>query len=371
MLRHLLILLTIAFLAFPAARAFAEVNAVPHVMVLEEYDSNIAFSDSDELSDWITRTQTGVDVIYEGKVDRAKLTADVYHRFYHQYSEFDNTSEDLFLDVTHEFTKYDSMRLTDHLTHGTEPASLEAQFDRGTGRYTYTSNDLHIDYYHDFTSQLRNILRFGNQLNYKSRSDLTDSTQYSLSEGVEYAFNSRDIGLAEIGYNIRDYNPGGDIQSYSLTLGWRHYFTSQLNLLAVAGYGFHTNTLNSTSGHPVYSLTLTDEVTDQLRAILSYSWQNSTSVSSSDVLESERVNFSLIDQVNPRLRVDLNAFYGTGTYDSSKTETTLTGASAGLQYELFHRTSLVASISYTQQDANVITNEYTRTFASVGIRREF
>jgi len=369
-LRQYLVFITLLLL-LPATRAFAEITTVPHVMVLEEYDSNISYTAENELSDWITRTQTGVDIIYEGKVDRAKLTADVYHRFYQKYSEFDNTSEDLFLDVTHEFTKYDSMRLTDHLTHSTEPTSLEAQFDRGTGRYAYSSNDLEITYYHDVTSQLRNILRFGNQLDYRSRSDLTDSTLYSLSEGVEYAFNSRDIGLAEIGYAMRDYSLGGDIQSYYLTLGLRHYFSSQLSLQAVAGYGFLTNTQNSTSGNPTYSLTLTDEVTDQLRAILAYSWQNSTSASSSDAFKSERVSFGLIDQVNLRLRVDLNAFYGSGTYDTSKTKNTLSGASAGFAYELFRATSLVASISYTQQDSNVLTDEYTRTFASVGIRREF
>lgn len=355
--------------ASSSARADLEIK--PHAAVTEEYDSNINYSATNEISDSITRVQAGADLQYSGKLDSVTLSADVAHRFFQKHSDFDNTSENLSLNLDHEFSRYDRINVVDSFSHSTEPRSLTDEFERSQGRYTSTINTLDLTYKHDLTSQLTGILRYGNEIDEYSREDISDSSRNTLGVGAEFAFNSTNVGLVDYSYSVRDYSPGGSAETNSVTAGVRHYFSSQLSLQAVAGYEFISAVNGKSYTDPVYTVTLSDSITEKLEGSLSYRWENSTSGYSSDVLSNERWTLSFVDQVTERLKVNLQGFYGQGTYEQSQLEQDMTGGSFGFMYELFAHVKWTTQVSYSKQTSNYAYNEYDRTFVSSGIRIEF
>ncbi|MGE5309277.1 MAG: hypothetical protein ACM3OC_09340 [Deltaproteobacteria bacterium] len=369
-MRQLTILLLSALFLAPAA-ACASLDILPHATMSEEYDSNISFLPTNAVSDWITRAQVGLDVTYEGSHDSVKFKSDYFYRFYHAHTNFDNGSGYVNLDVSHDLTDKDHIGFTENFRHGTDPSSLEDQFGRTSGRYTYTNNILDTNYSRELTSWWKAILRYSNEIDHYSREDISDNKRNTFGIGSEFTFSSTDIGLVDYKHTLRSYDPGGNVRVDTVTGGFRHYFTSDINLEAVTGYDFIRTINNVTSTDPVYNITLTDSITDKLEAKLSYLWENSTSAFSNDLFKNHRYSLGFIDQVNRRLKVDLQGFFGHGVYQQSRQKQVLKGASFGYMYELYPHWNLVNSISYTKQSSNVASAEYTRTFFSVGLRVEF
>lgn len=366
------LLITSALLALaPVVPAHAEMRLNPHASLSEEYDSNISYSSQNEISDMITRLEAGLALQYSGKLDSIALTGSIFHRFYKSHSSFNNTGENLGLTMNHEFSRFDRIRISDRYGHGTEPRSLEEEFGRSAGSYTFTNNVFDLAYTHDFGNRLTGTLNYAIENTVYSREDLSDSVRNTFGAGAEFAFDSKNIGLVDFSHTIREYTPGGTATVDSLTAGVRHYFSSQLNLQAVAGYDFIKSADGTSYTNPVTVLTLTDEITDKLQARLSYQWSNSTSNYDGDVFKNNRLSLSFSEQYNQRLKFDIQAFYGSGTYEQAQVDQVLHGASCGFQYELLRHIMWTSRLGYSQQSSNVASNEYSRTYASTGVRVEF
>jgi excisionase family DNA binding protein len=366
---HLLLLALLVTLVPATARA--DVKFTPHVALQEEYDSNITYSHDNVISDSITRLEAGLAMDYTGKMDTMRLTGDIFHRYYRQNQEFDNTSETLQLEETHEFSKFDKLSISERYDHGTDPTSFDNQFGRTTGRYSHTSNAIDLVYRHEFTSRLTGILRGGDAFTHYSRNDISDFTTLSAGLGAEYAFGAKTIGLADYKYAKTEYSPGGSVSSNIFTGGVRHYFTSEINLEAVAGYQFLKTITNESSKNPVVVITLTDDVTNKLQAKVSYAWEDFSSEYSTDILKSSRLSAGIVDQVNRRFKVDFSGFIGTGQYQLTDERDTLKGVNFGALYELYPHVALTGSINYSVQSSNVTSASYDRTYISGGLRVEF
>ncbi len=372
-MRRLELFLPATLLCFiPLTPAFCDIHIHPHASVIEEHDSNITYASDNEVSDSDTRIEAGIDAEYEGKVDNITLQSFVFRRYYNKHKEFNSNSWFIKGKLDHEFGRYDKISVSESFHRGSQPQSFTELFGRiVNGFYTFNSNYFSAEYTHELTSQFNVIARYSNSINTYSRSDISDNYENKPGLGLEYAFTSRDYALLNYSYSHIKYEPGGIVRTSDATAGFRHYFTSQVDLEALAGYAFIKNIQHERSRNPIYRLTLSDSVTDKLDAKLAYTWAYSTSAFSTDVFKNERLELDLTDQYNERLKVDTAIFYGKGTYQTSNLKTDLAGGRIGFLYGMTKYVELAVSADYERQTSNDPGSEYRRAYYSAGLRIEF
>ncbi|MDD5348337.1 MAG: hypothetical protein PHT59_06975, partial [Candidatus Omnitrophica bacterium] len=339
--------------------------------VIESYDDNITFAQSNAKSDSLTSVIVALEAIREEKLKKISLGASIAHNFYQTYSDFDNTAVTLTGSLQQEFDKYSRISLRDAFRHADEPASFEDEFGRTAGRYSYYRNNLDLEYTHDFTRQFTMIARASNEVYDVNRNDLSDSYLYRLGLEGDYALSSQAIVYGLYDVYRREFDPGQEALFNLLAAGSRYYFTSQLSCDARAGVNFINSYDEKDYTKPSLFVSITDEFDAASRATLSVVREYSANRDTQDLFDYWQANASFTRQAFERLRASLNAFYGKGTYDAYDIEDTLQGAGASFEYDLLHNARLVLRYTYSRTESNVTSREYKRNFYSGGISIRF
>jgi hypothetical protein len=335
------------------------------------YDDNITFARDNRKSDSSTDLSLGLDAKYEGKTRSLGLSANLNHQFFQTYSNFDHTSENASLTYNQEFSKYSRMSLQESFSHTQEPRSFADEFGRTSGRYSYITNRLGLDYTHELSRQLSLIARFSNDLYDPSRSDLSRSSQNRASLEADYALSSRTITYA--GYSLirRDFSPGSDALFNILFAGLREYFTTQLFLDAGAGFNFIRSFNGRNYNRPFLQLALTDDFNATDRASLTLTKNYTANAYTQDLFNYWQVSCAFLKQVFPRLSLNADIFYGQGTYSAIDIKDKLSGSSLGLGYELWHNTKATLQYSFSQAKSNDSGRDYKRNYVSAGLTMNF
>jgi opacity protein-like surface antigen len=337
----------------------------------EAYDDNITFANTNKKNDSSTNLNLGVDGKYEGKTRSLTFSADLSRQFFDTYTNFDNTSENASLTYNQEFSKYKRMSLKDSFTHSQEPRSLEDEFGRTSGRYSYSRNNISLDYTADISKQLSLIWRYANEIYDPSRKDLSNSYMNKLGVEADFAFNSQTIGYATYDFSYRTFDPGTSATFNILGAGLRQYFTNQLYADLRAGIDFIDSFNDRTYTKPSYQFSLTDEFDKESQLTLAILKEYSANAYSEDLFNYWQVSAALARQLLQRLRVNLNVFYGRGEYINFDINDRLRGAAMGLDYDLLHNLKLNLSYSYSKTVSNFSSRDYTRNYVSAGLRMEF
>ncbi len=368
--------ITLSFLLYLApslgwAYQIGEADIELRAGVIEAYDDNITFAGSNKKSGSNTSLNLGLDGKYEGKNRGLSFSADINHKFFNSYSNFDNTSENVSITFQQELSVYQRVSLRESFTHSEEPKSFEDEFGRNTGRYSYYVNNVSCDYAADISKQLSLIFHYANEIYDPNRADLSQSFQNSLGAQAEYAINSQSTGYITYDFTRRDFNPGTKVTFNTLGGGWRQYFTSQFYADSRAGIDF----INSFSGRnyakPFYQFSLGDQFDEQSRLTFSLSKEYTVNAYTEDIFNQWRSSIAFSKQILARLSSSLSVFYGEGEYTNQGIKDEFSGSSIGLNYELWHNTRFNAGYSYSKTDSNLDGRGYTRNYISAGLMMGF
>ena len=340
--------------------------------VSEEYNDNISQNSVNAKSDAITNLKFGLNAFYEGKTQNLNFSGDIIRHIFSQNPKLSNTTEEFGLRYNKEFSRRGRLSLTEAFLHSEEPTSFEDEFGRTSGRYSYTRNRFNSSYTHDLSKQITLSLNYGNETIEYSRVNPADTFTNNAGFEAAYAISSADILYAIYGFTVKKYAHGSAFKTNRLSGGWRHYFTSQLYLDALAGQDFiKSSHLNRAKTENYISTSLTDEFDQTTKGVLSFLKEGGANSDTQDIRESWRVSLDLTKQLFARLNAGLSGFFGEGKFSSSGTNDKLKGANIGLAYEISKSWKSNLSYSLSNLTSNVSTREYTVNRISLGATYEF
>lgn len=337
----------------------------------EAYDNNVTYERENEIEDFITNLILGFNWNYEGKTRAIGFTGRVTREIFAKNSRFSNTSQDFDFSLKNEFSKYDSVSLSDSFTHAEEPRSFEDAFGRTTGRYNYTKNKVDLSYNRDISKQLALIARYSHNADFFSRKDLSDTTMHGAEAELDYALSSATILLAGNDFSHRSFEPGGSATTNTLAFGIKHYFTSQLSVVARSGVEFMESYNGRNFTKPLVAASLIDEVDENTLTSLSFMKRYYTNAYEQDLFDYQQFSAGIRRQLYERLGFSLSGFYGRGKYVSLGIKENLQGVKAGFTYDLRRNISLRTDYSYSRADSNFPGREYAKNTFSLGCSGEF
>ena len=362
-------------LAGPMGNAWAfrlgNVEVTPRGGVSETYDDNVTYTKVHKIKDYITRTWVGLSAAYDNKTTTFAASGSYYHEFYANNNGFNNNGGDFTASVNSELSKFDRVSLSDTFSETEEPRSFEDVFGFTGGQYSSTRNRVDLGYARDISEHFGASLRYSNEYDSYSRSDIAKS--YYNTAGVEgaYIFSSDLSVIGAYDFTARDFSPGSNTRVNTLSGGIRKYITKQLYFDGFGGVDF----INSFSGRrytkPMVQVSLTDDINDRTSASLSFRDRYDTVSYTQDLFNQWQVSAGLSHEIFQKLRGTLSAFYGHGEYVSTSVTTNLIGSSAGLSYDINDHWKATANYSYSHETENTRLGGYLKNRVTLGLTAEF
>lgn len=373
--RYFLKIFLIIFLAASYQPVFAyhvgNVEINPSASVRETYDDNITYVNTDPKQDFITTATLGLSAKYEGKTESLDFLGQVHQEIFAKNDKFDNTSEDFTLNFQKEFSRYDRISLKDVFLHAQEPRSFEDAFGRTSGRYSYSKNRFSLGYSHDFSKQISLTGSYANEADVFSLSGQSDSYLNRIGLRLEDALSSSAILLFSYGLAYRNFVPGKNALTNTLTTGLRYYFTKQLYLEGNAGVDIIDSFDNRTYCKPLVNFSLIDDVDENTRTNITFSHKYSTNAYEQNIFNYTQISASVTRRLLERLAVSLNGFYGEGKYIGLDIKDKLTGAGVGFAYDIGHNIKGTLNYNYERTQSNIDTREYAKNSISLGLEVDF
>jgi hypothetical protein len=337
----------------------------------EIYDSNVTFLKDDPVDDFITRLSLGLDLNYQAKTTNFSLLGYIASNIYAKNSDFNNTSEDITLAFNKDFSKYDSLSITDTFTNAEDPSSFQDAFGRAAGRYSHLMNAFSTVYTRAISKTLSLLGRLGNQVDYFSTKDNLDSVMSSIGAELNYALSSATILLLSNDFSRRNFLGGPAANTDTLLAGIKHYFTSQLSLEGRAGVDFLESYNRDKFTEPVIILSLIDEIDKNTRSTVSFTKRYDATAYEQDLFDYQEFSANIFKQLSQRFTGSLRAFYGQGEYAELGITDRLAGLGVGLSYDLRENIKLRASYAYAQTDSTADDRDYKKNLFSLGCTMEF
>ena len=349
------------------------------VSVGEEFDDNITLAEKDELEDFITKVGLKVGVIYEGKNRTLELIGNINNQTFAKNDIFNNITQDVTLNFTNEFSKYDRMSLKNVFFHSEAPLSEfreeffeEEQFgERGGGRLDYFKNRFNVNYSRDIAKQLTITTRYANDIDIFSGVDRPSSSQNRAGLETAYSFSPTTIFFFTYDFSIREYEDRGNISINTIATGIRQYITKKLYFDGKTGLDFIDSVDDTSPTRGLIRSSLTYQIDRDLDASVSFQKSNNASSFSPSIFGGWRTSASVTRQMLERLRFSLLAFYGEGKSLSTDFEQKLLGANSTLTYDISKNLKGNLTYSYSQSDPNIESSGYTRSMVFIGLTAGF
>lgn len=335
------------------------------------YDDNITYAETDKKADFISTLSTGLGLKYENRRTFANFHILLNQDLYWKYTNNNNLSEHVSMDLRHDLTKFDHLSVSDRFTHADEPTSFEEEFSRSGGRYSYFRNRFDINYVRDFTEELSLQVGYGNDIDDATTDDVMDSQANRFSIQGVFAFNSRMSTYGFYNYTNRELDPGGEARINTLGVGVTQTLSEQLSLDIYTGADIIDSYNGDQLTKPLWGAKLKHQINDRSAANLSYSQRYSTNPYTADVFKSWTISGGIDSQLLQRLYSDLTIFYGRGEYSMLKIDDDLFGGSAGLTYEINKNVKSNILYTYSQTSSNIDSREYKKNTVYLGITAGF
>ncbi len=348
------------------------------VSIGEEFDDNITLADKDELEDFITNAGLKVGVIYEGKTRSLELIGNINNQTFAKNDIFNNITQDVTLNFTNEFSKYDRMSLKNVFSHSEAPLFSRDEFfeeeqfgERGGGRLDYFKNRFNVNYSRDFAKQLTITTRYANDIDIFSGVDRPSSAQNRAGLETAYSLSPTTIFFFTYDFAIREYEDQGNISINTIATGIRQYITKKLYFDGRTGLDFIDSVDDKSPTRGLIRSALTYQIDRDLKASISFQKSNNADSYSPSLYSGWRTSASLTRQMLERLRFSLLAFYGEGKSLSGDFEQKLLGANSSLIYDISKNLKGNLTYAYSQSDPNIETSGYTRTTVFLGLTAGF
>ncbi|MCF6151594.1 MAG: hypothetical protein E3K38_04745 [Candidatus Kuenenia stuttgartiensis] len=343
----------------------------------EMYDDNVRFEKENKIDDLITIAGIEAVAKYEGKRRMFEIGADVSSQTFAHHDVYDNITQEVTTRFRNEFSKYDSVSLTNHFSHSDAPLFnrkkdffLE-QFGRTGGRFDYYQNRFDIEYLREVTRRLAVSFRYDNDIDVFTGVDMENSFYHSAGARANYMLTS-DTGLLLSGnYAGRWFEDGGNASIYTITTGIRQTITNKIYFDGKIGVNVVDSFDNEDFSKLLADAALFYRTDSDLLGRLSFTKKTDTNPYVEDVFNNWRISASLAHQFLKRLGSSVSVFYGRGEFDASGSEQRFTGLNTTVLYDISKRLTGTFTYTYSDADSNINTADYTKNTAFFGIKAEF
>lgn len=337
----------------------------------ESYDDNIAYAPDNEKDDFITRLSLGLRGTYTGKTSGLSVLGRFNYDKYLDNDNYDNDSQEVYLDLFKEFSEYFRFEGGDVFTHAEDPSSFEDEFGREQGRYSYIENEIRGAFIRDISKYLTLTLSGRNGVYFPSRDSIDESYYNAASVQFDYLMSSRLATFGFYEFYHRTYEGPGTIYFNTVAGGVKYFFNSMLYTDFTAG----VDCIHTLDGEdlikPLFIWGLTQELDERSVARIKATKRNTTQSTTQALFDTWSISAELTHQLSRRLDGSVSAFYGQGEYDRIMIEDDFQGFRLGLSYELSEDITARAGYSFSKTDSNLSSRDYTRNYYSVGLTMEF
>jgi hypothetical protein len=335
-----------------------EINLDINASVSAGYDDNIAHESSDQkiYKDYFSKLGLGLGLHLEGKNRSAHLIGNMWHTFYKDLGDFDETAGDVKVAYIDEISRYDTFKFRNLYYQTFKAGSIEDELGRVRGRYKQLTNDLQLSYKRELGP---NLSATASYCNVYVKSDVSNDSSIksynnSFTLESEYTYSQATSLTSFYEFSKTDYDGiESDIGIHTIAAGLRRFITQQLFVDGLAGVSFVERTIDKMnySGTGGYIKLLMTSQLKNAQIRLSVEKSMDANVVRDELLDSWRLSGSVTMQLLKRLSSTMVLFYGNGSYDSLDITEELWGSDIGFKYNFTDR--LYSNLHYTHSEKDV------------------
>jgi hypothetical protein len=365
------LVIVIAFLILSKDLAWAEKGFIVRTSADAGYDSNIRYTNDNEIGSFITRTTLGFQYYLEEKTQSLDLLAQLHHQYYFDHTEFNNFSQDIGVFFKKETSEFHTFGIEDTFTHDEDATTFEDEFGRESGRFdTYINDFSYID-----SRQLtpENLLRisYSNEIKEVDHPDLLDSIDNNINFEINQVWSPK----TEVFLTYDFVHSYIDLPDHAflhiLAPGLKRHLTPKLLLKTYAGANIVQTYDDENLIRPAYYAAVTYDVDETSAYTLSYKKAHVTTGYIDDVFDQWRISLEFKKELSKRLSGYISTFMGEGEFVRRDISDEFSALGFGLSY-LLNR-NLKANLSYhlSNKNSNVAEREYTKSTIFLGFTLGF
>ena len=343
----------------------------------ETFDDNVTFTKTNKKWDLVSELDVGLRAKYEGRQHLLDLKGGTTQQIFARESDFNNNAQNADLKYEYLMTDKDTLRFKNNFKHYEEARSFDDQFGSTNGRYSRLRNRADLEYMRLFSSQWSGTLKYGNEFNLLSRSDLRDSMINRAGFNIDYARSSATIysliyEFLHHAFEEAGINPSVNANVNTIALGIKRYLSEKLFIDGRGGLDLIHDFANDFIIKPLFTVSLNAELDEKTQLqIFKYETRSTTSSFQSSVFTAHQVSVGARRQVSERLSVNGAAFYGRGDFESTDTKDNFFGLNASLNYDLTEDLKATLSYSFNFVDSTDSFREYARNMAMIKLAYVF
>jgi len=227
----------IALLWVPTTYGFSyrdmDLSLRPHIT--ETFDDNITFLEDSEKEDFITELGLEMHIARETRTQHLSLMGELVESLFAENSDFNNLAARIELDYQKALSKHDEFGLANKFVRTEKPHDFDEAFGRSSGRYTYYSNQLSLNYSRTVSKQFELNAAYDYEIDNFSGVTIKDSMLHRGRFNADYQLSSAvKTGLA-YEFLIRDFQAGDSGKAHSIYGEFDYDFTKQFSFEGQAG----------------------------------------------------------------------------------------------------------------------------------------
>lgn len=343
--------------------------------VNEMYDDNITLTTDTgkQKEDYITNLSLELGVKHEGRTRNIVFSGRTNQQFYADNNELNRNSQNLSLNFTNEISDNQRISIDEVYTHLYEPSGLEDSFGRPEGRYSTYKNRLNLGYSIDVADGVSLSTTYSNEKTDVSKEGLKNSSLDRYGVEVKYSPGLATAFTCSYGISNNKLDGGDKATTQSVALGLRQNITKNFYFSVSAGEDFIKTFDGSKDTGENYQGSLTNEISENTLATLSFSKKKQSISYREDMFDSWQASGVLTKTISEKVKSSFSGFYGEGEYSATGLAEKLSGVELGFDYEFREDVRWDLSYAYSAVDYTALTSAsgYTRNTISLGLKMGF
>ncbi len=348
-----------------------EIKFHVYTKMKERFDDNITFSKNDKKVDVIITSSLGIDINYESKKQSFTVNSIINQNVFLNNTTLTNTSQQAELSYLCYLSRYSTLILRDIYTHAHSPLTLEADFGKDIGRYSYQQNSFYFNYIKDVNKHLSLDGMYENNYYYTGKHGSNNSLTHNIGLGLDYMINSATTLKLRYMFEVADFSIDGTSLTYTITAGLRRFITKQVYIDMAIGGSTVKPVYGKTTTNANMSVAVTDEISKTETVSLIYNKTTLPSVFSPDIFDSWKVTIKINKNLTDKAGINVAVFYGGGVFTKDATKDHQIGSNIKINYALTRNITGFIGYTYKAICSNNDSREYIRNFVELGVKLVF
>lgn len=350
----------IACLVLQKGLAWAEKGFIVRSSEDLGYDSNVRYSNQDEIGSLIARTTLGFQYFMEDKTQSLDILAQLHHQLYFDHTDFNNFSQDVGVFFKKETSKFHSFAIDDTFTHDQDATSFQDEFGRESGRFDTYINDFLYSDSRQLSPEDALQISYNNEIKEVNHPDLLDSIYNDINLEFDHTWSPKTEVFMTYEFSHSYIDLPANAFIHILAPGFKRYLTSKLFLKAYAGADFVRTYDHESLVRPAYYAALTYNLDETSTFTLGYKKAHITTGYIDDVFDQWRLWLNFEKELFPRLSGYIRTFFGDGEFVRRDINDGFSAVGIGLSYQLNRNLKTTLSYDFSKKDSNVADREYTK-----------